>query len=324
MLIPFLGKYAETSNDPDFGRFNEWESAGKELFEIVTDPVESDFFLLPFGYSFSEQHQKITDQFLNKAKQYSKKTLIFYNSDDDTIIDRPNTFVFRTSLNKSLKLSNEFALPGWSVDFANYFPDKNISYLSKEMKPSISYCGYVGNHQKSLTRSIKSFLSKGTVTTESNARILRGLACDRLMKNKNVQAQFIIRDGFWATGIEDKIAARREYANNMISSMYAIVVRGAGNFSYRLFEVLSCGRIPVFINTDSVLPFDDVINWKNHLVWIEEKDADKVDKRLVDFHHSKTNEELIQLQKSNRELYLQFISPLGFFRTLPGYIKTLS
>lgn len=107
----------------------------------------------------------------------------------------------------------------------------------------------------------------------------------------------------------------------MIDSLYGIATRGGGNFSYRLYELLSCGRIPVFIDTDSVLPFDTLIDWKKHVVWVEKQKLSSIDRILLEFHRSKTPEELKQIQINNRRLYEDHISPIGFHKTLAEFIK---
>lgn len=315
MLIPFLGIYPEAINDPDKGRFDELRENGKELFELVNDPKESDYFLLPFGYSFDEDQQKVINAFIAKAKDHQKKTLIFYNSDDDSEIKGSDIIVFRTSFNASTKFKYEYALPGWSLDFKNYMKDGAVFYLQKEDKPTVSYCGYIDHLHESLFWKIKRTVTRNP-DHESKAKATRGKAVRVLSRNKEITGNFIIRNGFWAAGMNDKLQARKEYATNMINSIYAIVTRGGGNFSYRLYEVLSCGRIPLFINTDSVLPFEEDIKWKYHMVWLDVKDGDKIDEVLLDFHKRTTNDELKTIQISNRKLYEEKLSPYGFFKYL--------
>lgn len=316
LLIPFLGIYPETPEDPDAGRFAELKEKGTALFELVKDPKEADHFLLPFGYSFDKQQQKVILDFFAKARSNGKKTLVFYNSDDDRKITHENIIVFRTSFNASTKNAYEYALPGWSIDFKHYAKDQKINYLSKEERPSVSYCGYIDHLHDSLFRKIRRTIESPKADPESLAKAIRGKACRNLSRNPRIISNFVIRNGFWAAGMTDKIAARNEYAQNMLNSVYAIVTRGGGNFSYRLYEVLSCGRIPLFIYTDSVLPFEKDINWKEHMIWLDVNDCDKIDEKLLDFHNTVSNEKLLEMQKGNRELYENYLSPFSFFKHL--------
>jgi hypothetical protein len=106
---------------------------------------------------------------------------------------------------------------------------------------------------------------------------------------------------------------RREYVENMVESDYILCARGAGNFSYRLYETLSCGRIPVFIDTDCVLPYEFAIDWRDYVVWVDERDVDNVAERVVEFHERLSEQEFRELQQECRRLWETHIAPQGFF-----------
>jgi len=321
MLAPFWGATESSNSDPDHGRFDEYLKNGKEIFDLIEPIEKSEIAVYPQEFSNTLQGIVHLKKCAEYAKAKSKQLLVFYNADDDAEIKIDNCLFFRTSFYKCTQKPNEFALPGWSVDFVNYFPNKKIQVLEPQKQPSVSYCGYIDDEIKGLKAKLKSILKPTIKSHEDRAKATRGKACRQLQSNNEIQTNFIIRNGFWAHGIEDKIAARKQYAENMIGSLYCIATRGGGNFSYRLYEILSCGRIPIFINTDSVLPFDTNIDWKKHVVWLEENELNKIDQILLKFHTSKTKEELSLLQKQNRELYSQYLSPLGFHKSLNEFLK---
>src|SRR5690606_19049993 len=89
---------------------------------------------------------------------------------------------------------------------------------------------------------------------------------------------------------------------------YVLCVRGAGNFSVRFYETLLMGRIPIFVNTDCLLPFEDKINWKKHVVWIEWKERSNIANIVADFHSKLTDKQFEDLQKSNRKLWKEELS----------------
>ncbi|MBA3971967.1 MAG: exostosin family protein, partial [Bacteroidetes bacterium] len=285
ILNPFAGNFEADANDPEYGRFDEYTSNGQELFSLTDTPVEADFFLLAFEFSFVEEHVNYAKQFSEMAKEYGKKLLIFFNSDSAEPIPIENCIVFRTSFFKSLQKNNEFAIPGWSVDFMKSKGIRNLDN-SFSNQPSISYCGYVDylsfTKRFSIEKVIAKLKNRSSIVKEIGPG-LRGKAVRKLLKSNQIKTNFIIRNGFWAPGM-DKKKARQEYMDNILQSDYALVARGGGNFSYRLYEVLSCGRIPVFINTDCVLPFDTIIDWKNYVVWIEETDIAAIAERLIEYH----------------------------------------
>ena len=270
ILYPFWGKIQEDKTDPDFGRFDEYINNGVTLFNLVPSIDEATFAVYPTEFNPQPTTKNHVTEIASICKQVNKKLIVFYNADDDKEYKIDNVVFFRTSFYKSTQDTSSFSFPGWSVDFINYFKDKLYFPLNSNT-PSVSYCGYVDYYiDNSILNSFKSFFSDKRNNKENLAKCIRGKACRTIKKNPSIQSNFIIRNGFWAQGINDKINARIEYASNIINSLYGIATRGGGNFSYRLYEILSCGRIPVFINTDCVLPFDTIIDWKKHVIWVEE------------------------------------------------------
>ncbi len=318
MLYPFWGNIREQQDDPDMGRFDEYIAVGKTLFSFADSIENSDYVVLPFEYSFTPEKIDLTNQIAQEAKEKHKKLIVFFNSDSMQDIEIENAVIFRTSFFKSRLKANEFAFPGWSVDFFKKY-NPGAPFLEKERIPQISYCGYVDTLKENNTgvlHKLKSLFFGISKENYEYGSYIRGKVIRLLLKNELVKTDFIIRDGFWAQGMTDKFKVREEYAKNMFESPYAFVTRGAGNFSYRLYEVMSCGRIPVFVNTDSVLPYDKLIDWKKQMVWIEEKEIHLISHKMNEFHKHITKEAFMDLQKQNRKIYEEYLSPVGFFKHL--------
>ena len=76
------------------------------------------------------------------------------------------------------------------------------------------------------------------------------------VKSDKVKTNFIYRENYRGGAIttEQRTKTTLEYYNNILESDYVLCVRGAGNFSVRLYETLMMGKIPVFVNTDCLLP----------------------------------------------------------------------
>jgi len=110
----------------------------------------------------------------------------------------------------------------------------------------------------------------------------------------------------------------------MLLSPYILCVRGAGNFSVRFYESLAMGRIPIFINTDSVLPFDNLINWEKHCVIIQEAEIENLDKIVLEFHNNLTHEKFYNTQYANRLLWKEMLTFDGFLRTFLKEIHLLN
>lgn len=323
MLYPFWGDIPLPANDPDAGRFEDYIREGKNSFEIVNSLESSDVAVLPFEYSFETTKKELAAIASQEAKLNGKRLVIFFNSDNSERISVDNSIILRTSFFKSKQSPNEFAFPGWSIDFMKSFKGNNFT-LSKSPKAKVSYCGYVdhlGENKSDLITRVRSLLSPIKKEDEGYGRYLRGKIVRQLLSDKKIETDFVIRNGFWAQGIEDKLKARDEYIQNMFNSPYGIVTRGAGNFSYRLYEVMSCGRIPVFINTDCVLPYETLINWKKQMVWVEETEIDKISEIVSKFHESVSETDFVLLQKQNRKIYEEYLSPVGFFNHFKIFLQ---
>lgn len=318
MLYPFWGEVPVDPNDPDVGRFDDYIDRGKEFFDLVASIEECDIAILPFEYSFEQSAMELTNKIAESTFVKNKKLVVFYNTDHIYPINIPNSIIFRTSFLKYKQKENEFAFSCWTLDFVKNYA-KSFSTLSKKEKPEISYCGYVDfleSEEINLIQRIKEIFKKTIAYSYEEGTKIRGKAVRLLQNDNRIIKKFIIRKGFWAPDVADKKKARVEYAQNMLNSPYGLVVRGAGNFSYRLNEVMGCGRIPVFINTDCVLPFDTILDWKKFGVWIEEKEIKKIGDKIINFHNSISENEFIKLQIQNRKIYEEYLCPVGFFKNL--------
>jgi hypothetical protein len=152
-------------------------------------------------------------------------------------------------------------------------------------------------------------------------KVLRTKVMNMLSQSPQVGTNFVVRDRFFGrailhNGTKDYDALQRmrqEYVQNMVDSNHIICLRGAGNYSRRLYETLSCGRIPLFIDTDCVLPYDWLVDWKHHSVWVDAKDMDKIVERVLAFHEVLSSEGFRDLQTACRKFWEDWLSPVGFF-----------
>lgn len=68
-----------------------------------------------------------------------------------------------------------------------------------------------------------------------------------------------------------------------------------------------------------MLPFEEWIDWKQHCVWIEEGDTARVAERVAEFHGRWSPAEFRDRQRACRALWLEWLSPYGFFKNLRRY-----
>jgi hypothetical protein len=162
-------------------------------------------------------------------------------------------------------------------------------------------------------------LKKGILFREEALKILK--------KSPAVQPNFIIRkfySGHIKTIQGDFQTSRREFIDNIINSDYVLCVKGDGNFSTRFYEVLSMGRIPLFIDTETVLPLEDVINYKDFCVFVDFRNIDNIDKILADFHKNLTNEQFEEMQKKARSAFENYLRTDRFTKYLMEKLEEIS
>ncbi len=306
LLNPYWGD-SDVDGEEDYGRFSDYSSKGRGLFDI-TKLEEAQVIVCPGEWR--ADNPKILELY-NIACERNLPFIIFFNNDSDEAIFLDKTIIFRTSLFRSKRKKNEFAFPAWSVDFIKNYNDGKLRLKTKTALPVVAYTGYID--YANLGGMIE-FGLKRIMARNKNSYIgaeLRGKAIRKMASDHRLNCKFIFRNGFLGGCASD---LRREYAENMLSADYVLVARGAGNFSYRFYETLSCGKIPVFLDTDCALPFDDMINWHDYCVWIDAKEVSRIGDRIVEFHESISEKKFIDLQKNIRALYEEWISPYGFYK----------
>ena len=151
-----------------------------------------------------------------------------------------------------------------------------------------------------------------------SASYLRYRCLKKLKSSSFIVSNFIIRKQYRAGALnkQDLQKTTTEFFNNIKDSDYVLCIRGAGNFSVRLYETLAMGRIPVFLNTDCLLPLDSSIDWKQHMVWVESHEVNFIDEKVLQFHKKLSTKKFIDLQRANRSLWGENLTLGKFFKTI--------
>jgi len=225
---------------------------------------------------------------INPHENKQKFSVCFFNDDFEKEIEVPkNIVLFRTSAHKTKIKFNEKIMPAFceKISFSK-MSDEHIN------KKTISFCGQVDSFRHSIFSEIQN--------------------------NKSLNTNFIFRKGFWAPEIQDKKIARQQYFDNIKNSLFVLCMRGAGNFSYRLYETMASGRIPIIINSDLQLPFENLLNWKEFSVIIEKEEIKFLDLIIEYFLENKNIEELCY---KNQTIWEEYLSPHGFIRNIKKEIE---
>ena len=105
-----------------------------------------------------------------------------------------------------------------------------------------------------------------------------------------VEIEIIDTQGFGESEQE-----RHRYINHLEKMTYVICPRGIENFSFRVYEALRYGRIPVIIDTDMVLP--EKIYWDRISVRVPYESLDKIYDIILQDYNSRSRQEFVERQQ---------------------------
>jgi hypothetical protein len=128
---------------------------------------------------------------------------------------------------------------------------------------------------------------------------------------RDAQCEFLPRSKFWG-GEPHNPNLVREFFANIVNTDITFAMRGSGNFSMRFYQVLSCGRIPLWVDTDSVLPYAglEAIPWERISIQLGEDERAAVGPSIRKFWGGV--EDYGALQDEIRDLHSRFFTPAAF------------
>lgn len=129
---------------------------------------------------------------------------------------------------------------------------------------------------------------------------------------------FIERNKLLKPWNDDKI----DYVNVIKSSTFPLVTRWDGNYSYRLCEVMSLWKIPVFVDTECRLPFDDEIDYKDIFIWVPFDDIKHINK-YINKYLLKNKDNISTIQKNIRHIYDKYFTLKSYYAKIIRQLEEL-
>jgi hypothetical protein len=330
------------------GVFDGYVQGGKSFLHL-TELGNCDYIVFPYDYQYSFSDPFVAAR-LGVYAQYEqdsgKPVLLFYPSDPEVnrfLKDVPfkNPIVFANSIFRSSQPAYLHNQPTFINDpLADY--GHSLSVRAKGEKAIIGFCGFAAPlgipwskyRVQEEVRLLLYRLNLLNVLKIDGFHAPRVLALQKLVSSRLVSPNFILREhsafhaskGLMAENVEQEYVEnfRRQYFDNIVGSDYTLCARGNGNFSFRLYETLALGRIPIFIDTDCALPLENQIDWQRYCVWVDEKQIGRIDKIVKEFHDRLNKQQFEQLQKDCRQLWEEYLRPEGFFSRLVGELSNHS
>ena len=282
--IPFEDKKYFTEEEFENRRFESIVENGINFLNFST--IENcDYVIIPYKWDGRTERSL---NIINDAKLNNKKVIALHNDDyePNSRINIDEGYLFTTTLQKSRRQSNEFSFPAITGDFLPLY-NHNFNVIR-----SIGFCG-------AITHPIRQTI---------------------LNMNMPMPQDYIVRKHFWG-GELPKEVARIDFFKNMSNNTFILCMRGAGNFSYRFFETMMMGRIPIIINSNQVFPFEEIIDYNSFSIRIPDTQINDITKIINNWLIDKTDDDIERIQRSNRQIWIDYLSPLGWIKNFTKEIE---
>jgi hypothetical protein len=225
------------------------------------------------------------------AKNQNKRFIYLCPGDVPPVIlpNDANILVFKTSLYNDIeKPINEHIIPPPDIH-------DNFSYFLENPDLSIGFVGQKNNGREKI--------------------------CEYFEKS-GLKTNFILRDNYIFKLTKN---LRKDFEDNMNNNLFTLCYRGHGNFSARFYETLMRGRIPIQINSSSIFPYENEINYSDIGIFIDEEDLETIDIQKVvrDYYDQKSANELLQIQKNNRRIFMEYFHMDNYFSKIFCSVKRI-
>lgn len=317
-------------NDHTPEKRREIYGARADLFELVDSPEDSDVCLLPMTWNYYLNHNRIEQarQFAQRAQQAGKEIIVWSEGDYGVRVPIDNAVLFQLTINRSQRARREYALPPFFADNVTLYRDGKPQFRQKAARPIVGFCGQAASPLLKLIawrlRSLKHWAmyrmgrEKYLSPPIHPPIALRSRVLKLLSQSRSIDANFVIRDRYRG-GVSPAMeqanpheTVKQDFIDNLDASDYIVCVRGTGNWSKRFYETLNWGRIPIFVDTDCILPFDFAVDWKRYCVWVERHELPFIAEKVADFHAALSPDDFRDLQQACRQLWLDRLSIDGF------------
>lgn len=302
----------------------------KEMVGFVDTVGESEYILLAHEYYFVKNQDKYLSELDQFAINNNRKTIVFDYGDEVDDVKLKHSIVLRTAGYRSMLKSNVIIIPPFIEDIGVQF--SATPRTEKSVKPSVGFVGMVqlSSCWQEVKYQIRAHLHQfkmllGKVTkAELKGLFFRRKTIRELRKSTICVTNFIIRNSFSAhektIAIDPKVL-RQEYVDVLSGSDLNLIVRGDGNYSLRFFEVLSMGRVPLFVDTDTPLPLEDKIDYESFMLRVDHTDIPNISQKIESFWNSFSEDKYIGMQKEARRIFETELRADVFYKKLFMQLK---
>jgi hypothetical protein len=298
------------------------------FFTIVSELAQADFVAVPFDFFFAEKYAPLyLENAYALAKEAKKKVLLFDYTD---FVDRTpklpsHAVLFRVSAYRHHKRQNEIVMPYFVEDFKTLY---GIGPKEKSALLSVGYCGYsrFGSTFRTCKALVKRFIVQCMLRLRGDKHPrthMRGIfwrqnAFRALRKghsnNRIIERAFYSR--FRQEKLFDPAKNREEYVENLRECDLALSVRGDANASQRFYEALSASRIPLFVDTDCVLPLEEIIPYDEFILRVPSGEVERIGEIVRVWDTATSGDRFLEKEKRAREAFVNHLRLDRYFDTV--------
>lgn len=330
LMHPFWGNPLSREKTPFQWQLFERHQFDTAYYELAP-LAEADMILMPYSHNHATL---FAPEVLGACVALSEKTRKPLLIDGVGDIERPvttsNTYVIRYGGYRFEKRPNEIHIPPYADDLLAEYKNGQLQIRHKSEKPSISFAGWgkltplqtLRAVYKELPDRIRSVFDS-RYGAKKKGVFFRQAAVSCINKSTELDAHFLVRTSYSGnsqTAEKSQEELRREFVENLLSSDYALDVRGDANASIRLFEILSLGRIPVIVDTERNLPFSDVVEYTKFSLIVDFTDLHNLPHRVAEFNRSLTDEQFVAMQQA---AYDAFVNHFRVDKITPHIVREL-
>jgi len=315
----------ERSNEERKNVYGNWI----DLFEYTPDIAQADVCVLTYFWSHYVESDTVPEALaeIENARAHNKQIVVFNGGDFPANLPFGDVILFESAGYRSDSgLRYHSAQPSYIADYVQQYCGGELQLRHKTSKPVVGFCGQASLsaaqtawrslrlkwRQQQYRRGKSKWEPAPFETSSFRSRVLK-----EFEGKDGIRTNYLLRSQYHGGDTNDKdLQARlkKEFVDNILDSDYTVCMRGGGNFSVRFYETLCLGRIPIFIDTDCLLPFQDEIDYKSIFPWIDVKDLPHAAEIVQDFHARLSDDDFIDIQKACRKLWLDHMTPDGFHR----------
>ena len=259
-------------------------------FDATTDPGEADVFVVRQRLIWLSKEQIYGLPHLRSDNAH-RHVFFDLGSDGDPkcfrdFPDLPAIF-FRGAANKHMMRGTPTTVPwAWPVDNLTGYPQKPQGGFQYDVV-------YQGQDAATVRHTAKAVVE----TLQASDLELR--------------THLVITPTFWGTMPPSR--ERQNLRDTFLDTLHygrLSLVPGChhlGVTRYRFYETLSMGRVPVYIEDNGVLPFEDRIDYSRCVVFVPEADVSQIDHVLKDWLSTHSDQDIVRMGLLGRTVWERWL-----------------